>query len=72
MTEDSFDHFMHGERYMKSPEQVKCFIRGLPITDIPAPYVVFKPLSEIDEKAAGQDFNLAIICEENVQLSQYG
>ena len=54
MTEDSFDHFMHGERYMKSPEQVKRFIRGLPITDIPAPYVVFKPLADIDQDAAGQ------------------
>jgi hypothetical protein len=37
MTGDSFDHFMHGERYMKIPGQVKRFIRGLPITDIPAP-----------------------------------
>jgi hypothetical protein len=54
MTEDAFDHFMHGERYMKSPGQVKRFIRGLPITDIPAPFVVFKPLAEIDEEAAGQ------------------
>lgn len=54
MTADSFDHFMHGERYMKSPEQVKRFIQGLPITDIPAPYVVFKPLADIDQDAAGQ------------------
>ena len=54
MTGDSFDHFMHGERYMKSPEQVMRFIRGLPITDIPAPYVVFKPLSEVDDEAACQ------------------
>ena len=54
MTGDSFDHFMHGERYMKSPEQVMRFIRGLPITDIPAPYVVFKPLSEVEDEAACQ------------------
>jgi uncharacterized protein (DUF169 family) len=50
MNEHSFDHFMHGERYMKSPEQVKRFIRGLPITDIPAPFVVFKPLSEVNDE----------------------
>lgn len=54
MTADSFEHFMHGERYMQSPEQVKRFIRGLPITDIPAPFVVFKPLAEIDDGAEGQ------------------
>ena len=50
MNEHSFDHFMHGERYMKSPVQVKRFIRGLPITDIPAPFVVFKPLSEVNDE----------------------
>ena len=54
MTGDSFDHFMHGERYMQSPEQVKRFIRGLPITEIPAPYVVFKPLAEIKGDDGGQ------------------
>jgi uncharacterized protein (DUF169 family) len=54
MNEHSFDHFMHGERYMESPEQVKRFIRGLPIADIPAPFVVFKPLIEVDDEAACQ------------------
>ena len=49
MTADSFDHFMRGERYMQSPDQVKRFIRGLPITDIPASFVVFKPLAEIED-----------------------
>jgi uncharacterized protein (DUF169 family) len=52
MTRDSFAHFMHGERYMKSPEQVKRFVRGLPITDIPAPFVVFKPLTDVDDDDA--------------------
>jgi len=49
MKEHSFDHFMHGERYLKSPEHVKRFIRALPIKDIPAPCVVFKPLAEVEE-----------------------
>jgi hypothetical protein len=32
---------------LESPEQVKKFIECLPITDIPATYVVFEPLSEV-------------------------
>ena len=54
MNAHSFEHFMHGERYLKSPEQVRRFIQGLPITEIPAPYVVFKPLTEVDDDAACQ------------------
>jgi uncharacterized protein (DUF169 family) len=33
---------------MKSPEQVRGFIDCLPMVDIPARYVVFKPLEEVD------------------------
>lgn len=42
--------FLRGERFMKSPEQVKKFLELLPIIDIPKQYVVFKPLSKVDEK----------------------
>ena len=45
---EAFDHFLHGERYVKSPELVKEFIRSLPIVDIPYEYVVFKPLKLVD------------------------
>ncbi len=48
MREEAFDHFLHGERYIKSPELVKRFIDCLPITDIPAKYVVFKSLFELE------------------------
>ncbi|CAB1060001.1 hypothetical protein D1BOALGB6SA_4766 [Olavius sp. associated proteobacterium Delta 1] len=48
LTAEAHDNFVHGERYMKSPEQVKKFIECLPITDIPTTYVAFKPLSEVD------------------------
>jgi hypothetical protein len=41
---EAFDQFVRGERYMKSPEQVRRFIDCLPMVDIPARYVVFKPL----------------------------
>lgn len=44
---DAFDHFMHGERYIQSPELVKDFVNGLPITDIDYEYVVLKPLKDI-------------------------
>lgn len=40
--------FLHGERYKKSPELVKDFVAALPITEVPATYVVMKPLSLVD------------------------
>ena len=48
LTKESYDNFVQGERYFKSPDVVNKFIECLPITDIPAEYVIFKPLPEID------------------------
>lgn len=48
MTAESHDNFLHGERYIKSPDLVEKFVQGLPITDIPKKYVVFQPLDKID------------------------
>jgi hypothetical protein len=48
LREEAFDHFMHGERYKKTPEQVRGFIGALPMVDIPAQYVVFKPLGDTE------------------------
>lgn len=45
-------HFLHGERYKKSPELTQAFVDALPITEIPTRYAVFAPLSAIDP--AGQ------------------
>jgi uncharacterized protein (DUF169 family) len=42
------DDFLVGERYKKTPELVEKFVAGLPIMDIPARYVVMKPLREVD------------------------
>jgi hypothetical protein len=39
--------FTYGERYVKSPEDVKRFVDALPVTEVPARYVVFKPLSQV-------------------------
>ncbi len=40
--------FLHGECYLKNPEAAKCFVDNMPIQDIPADYVVLKPLAETD------------------------
>jgi uncharacterized protein (DUF169 family) len=48
MTKESHDNFLHGERYIKSPELVHKFLDVLPMTDIPEAYVVFKPVADID------------------------
>ncbi len=42
------EEFLQGERYLKGPEVVKMFIANLPITDIPARYVLFKPFRDVD------------------------
>ena len=48
MTKESHDNFLHGERYIKSPELVSKFVHALPMTDVPGTYVVFKPLSMVN------------------------
>ncbi|MBN1470492.1 MAG: DUF169 domain-containing protein [Syntrophaceae bacterium] len=48
MTNESYDNFLHGERYIQTPELVEKFLENLPIMEIPAKYVVFRPLSGID------------------------
>ncbi|MFO7875552.1 MAG: DUF169 domain-containing protein [Desulfovermiculus sp.] len=42
------DEFLEGERYLQGPEQVQAYVQELPITDIPAKYVIFKPLEQVD------------------------
>lgn len=46
--EDFVKTFLRGERFMKSPEQVKKFLELLPIVDIPSKHVVFKPLGAVE------------------------
>ena len=48
MRKESLDNFVKGERYLKTPEKVQEFIQCLPITEIPATFIVFKPLADID------------------------
>jgi hypothetical protein len=42
------DDFLLGERYLKTPELVRQFVAALPITDVPARYVVMRPLRDVD------------------------
>ena len=42
------EEFLVGERYLKCPELVGKFVANLPITDVPATYVVMKPLRGVD------------------------
>ncbi|MFB3917166.1 MAG: DUF169 domain-containing protein [Terriglobales bacterium] len=42
------DDFLLGERYLKDPEVTKRFLQALPMRDIPAQYVVVKPLDQAD------------------------
>jgi uncharacterized protein (DUF169 family) len=48
MTKESHENFLHGERYVKSPGLVEKFVKTLPLMEIPAKYVVFKPLNDVD------------------------
>jgi uncharacterized protein (DUF169 family) len=44
------ERFLHGEGYVKTPELARRFVASLPMLDIPARYVVFKPLKDVDDK----------------------
>jgi hypothetical protein len=48
MRSEAYDDFLHGERYVQSPELVERFIDCLPIVNIPFAYVVFKPLEAVE------------------------
>lgn len=50
VTKDFLDDFLHGERYLKSPELVRKFVESMPMMEIPSPYAVFKPLAQVDGK----------------------
>jgi uncharacterized protein (DUF169 family) len=67
MRPDAYHHFMHGERYVKTPELVGKFMECLPMTKVPAPYVVFKPLQEVD--AAKDDLQVVVFLGNMDQIA---
>jgi len=48
MQDEFHENYMNGEGYLKSPDHVADFVRNLPITEIPAKYVIFKPIELVD------------------------
>ena len=42
------EDFLKGERYIQSPEATKRFVESLPMSQIPAKYVVVKPFDQVD------------------------
>lgn len=48
MQDELHEIFMNGEGYLKSPDHVGNFVKNLPMTEIPAKYVVFKPIELVD------------------------
>ncbi|MCE5265070.1 MAG: DUF169 domain-containing protein [Deltaproteobacteria bacterium] len=76
MRGESYDNFIHGERYIKTPELVKRFLESLPITQIPKRYVLFQPLDDTDpEKEAPETVILFADPDELsalVVLANYG
>ena len=42
------DDYLKGERYLKSPDAADRFVQSLAVTDIPAGFVVAKPLDQAD------------------------
>ena len=59
--------FPPGEAYKKTPELAQSFVDTLPITDIPAQYVVFKPLAEVAE--SGEKPQVVVFYANPDQLS---
>jgi uncharacterized protein (DUF169 family) len=47
------DDFLHGERYVKDAESTRRFAEALPMRDIPAKFVVIKPLEQVDPQRDG-------------------
>lgn len=51
VTAETMDNFLQGERYLKSPDLVECFIDNLPIIEKDKPFAVFTPLKDVTEGA---------------------
>jgi len=58
---EALEHFVHGERYLKSPEVTRQFVDSLPITRVPTRYVIFKPLAQVDPASEEPDSILFLV-----------
>ncbi len=60
---------LEGERLMKSPMVVRKFLESLPVYDVPAKYVVMKPLSQVQENETVQTVTLLANADQISALS---
>ncbi len=60
------ENFLKGERYKKSPDLVEDFLEELPAMEVPANYVVFKPLKDL---ADGEEAVVVVFVADPDQLS---
>ena len=76
MRPEAYDQLLHGERYLKSPRQVRRFLDNLPITEIPAQFVVFRPLPEVEPDAPSPEVVVFFVDPDRlsalVVLANYG
>jgi len=61
------DDFLHGERYLKSADVTRRFLESMPMRDIPAQYVVVKPLGLSDPE--NEDIKSVTLFVDPEQLS---
>ncbi len=61
------DDFLHGERYLKDAETTRRFLEVMPMRDIPAQYVVLKPLGLADSEK--DDIKSVTLFVDSDQLS---
>ncbi len=50
LREEQYEKMLKGERYKKNPEIVRKFVEKLPAVEIPKEYVIFKPLSKVEDE----------------------
>lgn len=48
LREEALEHFIHGERYIKTPELTQKRVARMPIIDVPTKFVIFKPLDLVE------------------------
>lgn len=76
MSPEARTSFLEGEGYLKSPEVAKAFVDALPTLEIPARFVVFKPLEQVDRQRE-QPISISFLANPDqisalVVLASYG